>query len=109
MDVTKPIDIALLSTELARAGQPAEHGLFYAPTGTNGEGILLAFDDAGQTAELPPEAAPVVDAHDASKPKRAQAFEGQEDAERRALVAERSQADPAFAALAELTLGKQGG
>lgn len=62
MDVTKPIDIGLLSKELALAGQPADNGLFYAPTG-NGEGILFAFDDAGQTTELPPEAEPVVDAH----------------------------------------------
>lgn len=37
----------------------------------------------------------------------ARGFAVQEDQERLALVAERSQADPAFAALAELALGKQ--
>lgn len=37
-------------------------------------------------------------------PYRAEAFAAQEDAERLALVAERAQADPAFAALAELAL-----
>lgn len=37
-----------------------------------------------------------------------QRFAVQEDAERLALVAERALADPAFAALAELTLGRKG-
>lgn len=37
-------------------------------------------------------------------PQRLQQFEASSDAERRALVAERAATDPAFAALAELTL-----
>lgn len=108
MHVSKRIDLTLLGRELASAGVPV-NGLGHAGTDQDGDVFTYTADVPGRIVDLPPEAQPVVDAHDASKPQRAKAFEGQEDAERLALVAERSQLDPAFAALAELTIGKQGG
>lgn len=108
MHVTKPIDLTTLSHQLDAAGQGVLHGLGYTPTEVPGEGDVYTYDSLGVRLDLPPEAAPVVDAHDASTPHRTKAFEAQEDAERAALVAERALTDPAFAALADLTLGKQG-
>ena len=104
MHVTKQIDVALLATELAAAGV-AVAGVGYYPTDNPGGGEVHTYDD-GEIADLPPEAGPVVAAHDASKTARSQVFEGQEDAERLGVVAERAQTDPAFAALADLALGK---
>lgn len=105
MHVTKKIDLSLLEQELARAAVPFR---FLSHTGTDDDGELFTHDQDGQLIDLPPEAGPVVDAHDASKPARTKTFEVAEDAERLALVAERSATDPAFAALADLALGKQG-
>lgn len=104
MRVTKAIDPPLLATELATAGV-AHNGLGFVPDAPASiAGELFTFDADGLVQELPPEAGPVVDAHDASKPRRSRSFETQEDAERLALVAERAQTDPSFAALAELAL-----
>lgn len=103
MLVTKPIDLELLDAELT-ASAVAFAGLGLSPTATAGTSDLYTYDAAGGPAELPPEAAPVVEAHDASKPKRAAAFEAAEDTERLRLVNERARTDPAYAALAELAL-----
>lgn len=108
MRTTKPIDLALLGRELAAAGIVV-NGLSHAGTDTDGDVFTYTAPTAeqiGQPTDLPPEAAPVVEAHDASTPKRTAAFEASEDAERLALIAERAQTDPAFAALAELALRK---
>lgn len=107
MHVEKPVDLALLGTELARAGV-ATQGLGYHPTDEAGGGEVYTYDATGRPVDLPPEAEPVLASHDAGKPARATTFEAQEDAERQALVAERAQTDPAFAALAELALRKEG-
>lgn len=106
MHTTKRIDLVLLEQELARAGVPISALGF---SGTDEDGELYTYDETGRPADLPTEAAPIVDAHDASTPQRIKSFETQEDRERLAIVAERSLTDPAFAALADLTLGKQGG
>jgi hypothetical protein len=109
MHVTKPIDLTLLARELAAAGVAVPNGLGYHPTDDEGGGEVYTYAD-GEPAELPPAAVPVVEAHDASKPKLTAAIEQQADTERLLLVNERSQADPAFAALAELALrGVTGG
>lgn len=95
----KPIDPTQLRAELASAGIP-----------TNGIGTsdpdaqVYTFDDGGVPLDLPPEARPVVDAHDAGKRGRTAAFEATEDAERLAIINERASADPAFAALADYVL-----
>jgi hypothetical protein len=108
MHVTKPIDLTLLTRELRDAGVPVD-GLGYHPTDDEGGGEVYTYAD-GEPAELPPAAVPVVEAHDASKPKLTAAIEQQADTERLLLVNERSQTDPAFAALAELALrGVTGG
>lgn len=107
MHITKPIDLGLLAKELTTAGVPFNE-LGYSGTATDAE--LFTYDSDGVPTELPPEAQPIVDAHDATAPQRTKTFEASEDAERLALVAERSLDDPAFAALAELALRtKQGG
>jgi hypothetical protein len=111
MHVTKRIDLDLLGRELATAGVTV-NGLSLFGTESDAELLTHTATDAdgnATTTELPPGAVPVVEAHDAGRPSRTQAFETAEDSERLALVAERAQADPAFAALAELTLRKQGG
>lgn len=100
MHVDKRIDLVLLEQELAAAGV-AVAGLGL--TGTDTDAELYTYDGI-EPADLPPEAVPVVEAHDAGRQGRAFAFEADEDAERLALVAARSAEDPAFAALAELTL-----
>lgn len=69
---------------------------------------LVRRDDQWPHGELPEEAVPIVDAHDGTVKHRTAAFATAEDAERLAIVNERAQTDPAFAALADLTLGKQG-
>lgn len=110
MRVTKPIDLALLTRELAAAGVVLD-GLGLAPIadGAPDEAELYGYDaETGEPAELPTEAEPVVEAHDATKPARTTTFEQAEDAERLAIVRARAAEDPAFAALADLTLGKQG-
>lgn len=104
MRVTKPLDMPLLTTEMDAAGVP-NRGLGTANTETPGEVELYTFDAEGMWDELPPEAGPVVDAHDASRPTRTAAFETSEDQERLRIVNERAREDPAFAALADLTLG----
>lgn len=106
MHVTKRIDLVLLERELIAASVPV-NGLGLSGTETDAD--LFTYDAAGAALDLPPEAEPVVDAHDASRPQRTRAFEANEDAERLALVAERAATDPAFAALADLALRtKQG-
>jgi hypothetical protein len=107
MIVAKPLDLTLLRTELAAAGVVV-NGLGAAPTGSAvpDEVDLYTFDGNGVPTDLPPEAGPVVDAHDATKPGRVAAFEAAEDAERLRLVNERARTDPAYAALADLALGK---
>lgn len=105
MRVTKPIDPALLSTELATASVPHNGlGLSGEAPGAPGVQELFTYGATGDPIELPPEAVPVVDAHDATKPARAAAFEAAEDRERLRLINERARADPAYAALAELVL-----
>ena len=69
---------------------------------------LRMYDAEGAPIPPTPETEAVVEAHDASKPKRASLFEEQEDAERLALVNQRAQVDPAFAALSELVLRPKG-
>jgi hypothetical protein len=91
------VDPGLLHMELIAAGIPVV-GL-----GIN-DHYLTMHDADGQTIPPTPEAEVVIDKHDASKPKRTVAFETAEDVERLALINERAQTDPAFAALAELTL-----
>jgi len=105
--VTKPIDLDLLERELIAAGVPV-NGLGHTGTDTDGEVYTYTTDVPGDATELPPEAQPVVDAHDPTKPQRAAAFEQAEDAERLALVNERARQDAAFAALADLTLSRLG-
>ena len=111
MKTTKPVDLALFSQELTAAQVPHNGvGLH----GTNNPELpdeidLFTYGEDGFWIDLPSEAQPVLDAHDASKTPRAKAFERQEDVERIALVQARAEEDPAFAALAELTLGKQPG
>jgi hypothetical protein len=104
--VSKKLDLVRLEQELSAAGV-AVNGLILHGEETDGE--LLTFgpldeNGAAPTVDVPPEAAPIVDAHDASKPKRSAQFEQAEDVERLALVNERAQTDPAFAALADLSL-----
>jgi len=97
------VDLTLLGQELTAAGVPF-NGL--GADGGTLEGVHT-WDDGdpiSQIVPLPPEAAPVLAAHDASKPKRAAAFESAEDAERLRIVNERARTDPAYAALAELAL-----
>lgn len=109
MHVSKLIDLALLGREMTSAGVDTG-GLLLLGTDPADplEQDVLQADETGQAVELPPEAFPVVDAHDASKPQKLMQFEDAEDAERLALVRERAEQDPAFAALADLTLGTQG-
>lgn len=96
----KRIDLAQLQEELALSSIAVSGlGLF--------EDDVFTFDDDGSMLDLPPEAQPVVDAHDATKKDRAAAFETAEDAERLRLVADRARTDPAYAALADLALGKE--
>jgi hypothetical protein len=95
------IDPDLLRQELATAGIDVP-GVGYSPTPEQGGGEVYTYDASGSPIDLPPEAEPVVDAHDPTP--RAQAIEQQADLERLALVNERAQTDPAFAALAELAL-----
>lgn len=102
MLVTKRLDLSLLLAELA-AASVVVNGLGAFPD-EQGRTNLHTYDQEGAVAEMPPEAVPVVDAHDASKPERTAAFEQAEDAERLRIVAERARTDPAFAALAELAL-----
>lgn len=110
MYVTKPIDIPLLTQELAAAGIDVPNGISSSgwPPETPYHQEIYTTDGQGHPQELPPGSEAVVEAHDASRPKRLDAFESQEDAERLLRVRERAETDPAFAALAELTLGKQG-
>lgn len=99
------VNITELAQELEAAGIPAE-GLAL----IDGDLVIQHFPDPDQ--RLPPEAAPVVTAHlekhDPVKKQAMTTFETQEDAERIAIIRERASTDPAFAALADLTLGKQG-
>jgi hypothetical protein len=105
MRVTKPIDLELLAAELEAALVPFDGlGTSGEQPGAPGERDLFTYDADGAPAELPPEAEPVVEAHDASKPKRTAAFEAAEDEERLRLINERARTDPAYAALAELAL-----
>lgn len=62
MHVTKRIDLVLLGTELTTAGVP-HNGI--SKIGTDTDADLFTVDQAGALVDLPPEAAPVVDAHTA--------------------------------------------
>jgi len=75
MQVTKPIDLVLLASELATAGVTVD-GLGLDPLG-GGSSDLHTFDADGASAEMPPGSAPVVDAHVA--PPRVVDFAGQVD------------------------------
>ena len=108
MRVTKPIDLELLGQELTAATVPYRL-LLLTPVsgGSPHEADLLDQGDDGESRELPLEAVPIVEAHDATKKDRTAAFETYEDQERLRVVNERATEDPAFAALADLTLGKE--
>lgn len=107
MQVTKPLDLTLLVREMATAGVVVNGlGLTVVAPSPETPGDLHTFDAGGHPVDVPPEAGPVVDAHDASRPKRTDAFEQAEDAERLRLVNERARVDRAYAALADLALGK---
>lgn len=62
MLVTKPLNLPLLTTELAAAGIVVP-GLGTQYTETPGAVELHTYDSRGDVAELPPSAGPVVDAH----------------------------------------------
>lgn len=100
MHVTKPIDLTLLERELTLSGIVV-NGLGHSGTDTDGD--VYTYQGAA-SVDLPPDAAPVVAAHDAGKPAKTKTFEAAEDAERVRIVNERARDDPAFAALAELVL-----
>jgi hypothetical protein len=99
------VDLQLLTAELEAGGVPVPNGLT-TPDGTL-ESVMM-YDPQMEPAPLPPEAAPILAAHDASKGQRAVAFEAAEDAERLRVINERARTDPAFAALAELVLKGKG-
>lgn len=102
MIVTAAVDLVLLEAELARAGVVvAGLGSF---DDEQDRTNVHTYDDAGGIVDLPAEAAPVIEKHNGAMRTQTAAFEASEDAERLRLVVERSRADPAFAALAELTL-----
>lgn len=67
-------------------------------------------DAGGQWVPMTPEEIAAREATAAAQQAGVQTatFEQSEDAERLAVVNERAQVDPAFAALVELTLGKEG-
>lgn len=106
MHVTKPLDLVLLQQELDTAAVmvPGVSTTGRLDTDTY---ELWTHDAEGAQVELPPEAEPVVAAHDASKPQRSATFEAAEDAERLRIINERARTDPAYAALAELVLKGQ--
>lgn len=104
MRVDKPLDLVLLQGELDAAGV-AHRGLSTLGTDSGPDEVdLFTYDEEGRPTELPPEAGPVVDAHDATAKARTAAFEAAEDAERLRVINERSRTDPAYAALAEIVL-----
>lgn len=107
MKVHKWVEPNQLQDELRAAGVPFRVIAVWA-TDVEGEWNVVDHDENGRWIEPDPAAEPVIAAHDASKPQRLAAFEEQEDAERLRIVSERAAEDPAYAALAELTLGKQG-
>src|SRR5262245_4497703 len=93
-----------LTTELERAGISVP-GLL-----TEGDPPAVevrTVNDQGQVVDLPPEAQAVLDAHDPTPLDKI--AETTEDIERLAIINERAQTDPAYAALVEMTLGKTGG
>lgn len=110
MHVTKPINLTRLTEEMAAAGISLVGPLAYEGAPEDGEVYTYAPDEHNilVPAELPPEAEAVVEAHDGTVHDRATVFESAEDAERIAVINERAQIDPAYAALVEMTLGKQG-
>lgn len=101
----KRVDLEQLRDEMHAAGLPIQ---ILGTLGVDEDGLPdeLMMYEGGMPVELPPEAEPVVAAHDASKKGRIAAFETAEDAERLRLVNERARTDPAYAALADLALGK---
>lgn len=107
MRVTKPIDVALLQQELTAAAVPYSMLLLQPDENAPGEADLLDRAPDGTWGEPVPEAEPVVAKHNGSKPQQLATFESAEDAERMRLVNERARTDPAYAALADLTLGKE--
>ena len=110
MHVTKPVDLALLTEELAAAGISVPNGLSASgwPLETPYEQEIYTTDDQGQPVELPPGSEAVVEAHDARKPQKLTAFEEAEDRERLRVINERSRTDPAYAALADYVLKGKG-
>jgi hypothetical protein len=103
MKVMKAVDPTLLEQELT-AAEVFYRNISAWQTDVPGETDVVDHDEQGFPIEPVPEAEPVILAHDASKPKRTALFEEQEDAERLALINDRAQIDPAFAALSEITL-----
>jgi hypothetical protein len=95
------IDIPQLHDELVAAGVLI-NGLVVV------DDQIYTTNAEGELVDLPPEADPVISAHDPNKGARTDTFETQEDAERLALVQERASVDPAFAALADLALRGKG-
>ena len=109
MKVTKPVDMQALEQELRTAGVPFNVlGSRLTLSEVPNEREIFNYGDDGLPAELPPEAEPVLAAHDGTKKDKTATFEAAEDAERLQIVRDRAAEDPAFAALADLTLGKQG-
>lgn len=109
MQIDTDVNIETLLPQLQAAGL-AITALRYLTNedGTPG-GELRTDDDAGHMRDFTPEEQPVVlQVVAAHSPARTQDFEAAEDTDRLRLVRERAAEDPAFAALVELTLGKQG-
>jgi hypothetical protein len=106
MQMTITPNLTQLSRELTTAG------LDVAPLTSWGVPpevqVFQVNQETGEQEDLPDEAQPVLDAHNPNKPSQTAQFEQAEDVERLALVRERAAEDPAFAALTDLTLGKQG-
>ena len=105
MRVTKPLDLDKLTTEL-RTASVYFRVLALVSRGNPDDPHDADLWDTGDRGwiDLPPEAEPVVEAHDATPFHKL--AETAEDTERLALVNDRAAEDPAFAALADLALGK---
>ena len=104
MRIDQPVNQITLLTQIQAAGL-ALIGLRLSGDATE----LTTSDDDGNPRDFTPEEEPVVrDVLSRHSPAKTADFEAAEDAERLAVVSARAAEDPAFAALVELTLGKQG-
>src|SRR5262245_45881489 len=91
-------NLPTLTTELSRAVSSVPGRL------TEGDPPAVqdrTVNDQGQVVDLPPEAEAVLDAHDPAPLDKI--AETTEDIERLAIINERAQTDPAYAALVEMT------